>query len=158
MKIILQAHFFNKPSKVLSSLILGLLFCSSLLAQRTVTGTVSSEEGETLIGASVQVKGTSTGAVTDLDGKYTISVAEDAKILLFTYTGFSDQEVAIGASNVVDVTLSEGVDLSEVVVIGYAPIAREKVLGAVSSVKSEEIVENTPVSAFDAVQGRLAQH
>jgi len=156
MKIILQAHYFKKPSKVLSLLMLGLLFCSSLLAQRTITGTVSSEEGETLIGASVQVKGTSTGAVTDLDGNYSINVAENAGTLVFTYTGYSDREVAIGASNVVDVTLSEGVELSEVVVIGYAPIAREKVLGAVSSVKSEEIVENTPVSAFDAVQGRLA--
>ena len=102
------------------------------------------------------MKGTSTGAVTDLDGNYTISVSNDAKTLVVTYTGYSDAEVAIGASNIVDVTLSEGVELSEVVVIGYAPIAREKVLGAVSSVKSEEIVENTPVSAFDAVQGRLA--
>ena len=156
MGIIIQARFFNKPTKVISSLILGLLFCSSLLAQRTITGTVSSEDGETLIGASVQVKGTSTGAVTDLDGNYTISVSNDAKTLVVTYTGYSDAEVAIGASNIVDVTLSEGVELSEVVVIGYAPIAREKVLGAVSSVKSEEIVENTPVSAFDAVQGRLA--
>ena len=156
MTILLRASFFNKLLKTPILMMIGMLLCSNLVAQRTITGTVTDDGGEGLIGASVQVVGTSTGAVTDLDGKYTINVAEDAKTLVFTYTGYRDEEVTIGASNVIDITLSEGVELSEVVVIGYAPIAREKVLGAVSSVTSEEIVQNTPISAFDAVQGRLS--
>ncbi|MFK7936445.1 MAG: SusC/RagA family TonB-linked outer membrane protein [Saprospiraceae bacterium] len=156
MKMILQKKLSGKLTKLLGSLVMGLLFCSSLLAQRTITGTITGEDEEPLIGVSILVKGTSSGTVTDFDGNYSLEIPEGSETLVFSYTGYQDQEMSIGASNVVDVNMSEGINLSEVVVIGYAPIAREKVLGAISSVNSEEIVQNTPVSAFDAVQGRLA--
>lgn len=156
MMIALRAGLSDKLVKISSSFVLGLLFCSSFFAQKTITGTIESEEGEPLIGASIQAKGTFTGTVTDLDGNYSIQVSDDTEILIFSYTGYTTQEIEIGTSSAINVTLEQGVALSEVIVLGYSPVAREKVLGAVSSISSEEIVQNVPVSAFDAVQGRLA--
>ncbi|MEL6943084.1 MAG: SusC/RagA family TonB-linked outer membrane protein, partial [Bacteroidota bacterium] len=156
MRIALRVSSLNGLIRGFTSLLMILLCYGSLLSQRTITGTIENENGESLIGASVQAKGTFTGTVTDIDGNYSIQVEESTSILVFSYTGYETQEIEIGASNTMDVTMKEGVSLSEVVVIGYSPVAREKVLGAVSSVGSEDIVQVTPVSAFDAVQGRLA--
>uniref|UniRef100_UPI004047A9F0 SusC/RagA family TonB-linked outer membrane protein n=1 Tax=Mariniflexile sp. TaxID=1979402 RepID=UPI004047A9F0 len=76
---------------------------------------------------------------------------------VFSYIGFETKEVAIGNQTAITVVLEEDTEfLDEVVVIGYAAISREKVLGAVGSVKASEIIQSTPVSTFDAVQGRLS--
>ena len=103
-------------------LILFFVFCGFLLSasgqQRTITGTVTgAEDGEPVIGATVTVKGTTLGATTDMDGKYQILASEGA-VLEFRFVGMRTQEVVVGTSNVIDVTLAYdllGVD--EVVVV-----------------------------------------
>jgi len=89
-------------------LVLALFGISSMLAQRTITGTVSDEKGEPLIGVSVFARGTSVGTVTDIDGTYSLRVPEGANTLIFSYTGFATEEVVLGASNTVDLALRGG--------------------------------------------------
>lgn len=86
------------------------------LAQRVVTGTVTGDDGETLIGASVRVQGTNAGGVTDVGGRYSVTVPAGSTTLTVSYTGYTTQEVALGVSNVVDVVLVSGQVLSEAVV------------------------------------------
>jgi TonB-linked SusC/RagA family outer membrane protein len=114
-----------------------------MMAQRTVTGTITDESGEPLIGASILVKGTTTGTVTDIDGSYSVTVPEGSKTLVLTYTGFATQEVAIGASNVLDIKMSEDVEqLNEIVVTGLGIKKDKKALGYGVSTISTDLVEN----------------
>ena len=111
------------------------------LAQRTVSGKVTDAQGVPLIGASILVKGTSTGTVTDLDGTYSVSVPDGSKTLVFTYTGFSTQEITLGASNTINLTMEESAEqLSEVVVTGLGIRKDKKALGyGVSTIGTREI-------------------
>ncbi len=133
------------------------LFTGTILAQRTISGNVSSNEGEPLIGATVQVKGTTIGTITDLEGNYTMSVPAGNDVLVVSYTGYQTQEVAIGASNVVDVILQIGVSqLSEVIVVGYGTQIKSTLTGNISKVGGEDI-EALPVPSVEqALQGRSA--
>lgn len=105
---------------------------------RTVTGTVLDDTGEPLIGASVLAKGTTNGTVTDLDGRFTLTYPENA-ILLINYTGYSSEEVKvpINSSNI-SIDLQEGIELSEVVVSGYAGTRGRTAAMSISMVKSAE--------------------
>lgn len=93
----------------------------SVIAQNSVQGKVTSEdEGMPLIGVTVLVKGTSTGTVTDLDGKYSIPVPDENTTLVFSYTGYTPQEIMVGAQSTIDVILGLDIaQLNEVVVVGY---------------------------------------
>ncbi|MGI9546171.1 MAG: TonB-dependent receptor, partial [Flavobacteriaceae bacterium] len=104
------------------SLLLFLLFGSLYMANGQVTGTVTDENGEPLIGATVLIQGTTTGAVTDFDGNYTID-ASQGDTLVISYTGFQTQEVVV-SSSVVDVSLTAGLALDNVVVIGSRNLNR----------------------------------
>ena len=117
--------------KKLSLVLVLALFCvSAMIAQRNITGTVTDEGGEALIGVSILAKNTSTGTVTDIDGTYSLRVPEGTTTLVFSYTGFGTKEVALGASNVVDVSLKEAAEqLSEVVVTGLGIRKEKKALG-----------------------------
>lgn len=140
------------------SLVLTLVLFSamSLLAQRTISGKVVDSDNELLIGATVLVKGTSVGTVTGVDGSYSINVPEGSTILIFSYTGFITQEVTIGTSNVIDVTMATDVaQLSEVVVTGYGSQSRARVTSSIASVDSKAF-DNVSVQGFEgALQGRL---
>ena len=132
------------------------LFTSATYAQSTISGTVLDEDGFPLPGVNVLVVGTSSGTVTDLDGIYSVTAAEDG-ILRFSYVGFAAQEIAVAGQSTIDVTLSTNSTLDEVVVIGYgASETRESVTGAVSAVSSEEISEVVTNNIGQAIQGRLA--
>ena len=110
--------------------------------QQNVSGTVSDESGP-IPGVSVQVKGSSTGAVTDFDGKYTISVKDANAVLVFSYIGYKTKEVTVGSKSTVDVTLEADVaSLDEVVIVGYTSKKRGETTGSISTLKAEEI-ENT---------------
>lgn len=130
---------------------------ASALAQRTITGNVSGDDGETLIGASVAVKNTSVGSRTDPMGKYTIVVPADATTLVFSYTGYQSQEVAIGASNTIDAVLSAGKSLGEVVVTATG-LTRNKsdVVYANQTVNSEDLNAVANKSVLNALQGKVA--
>jgi len=131
-----------------------LLFGTSLFAQN-VTGNVSDADGIPLIGASVLVKGTTTGTTTDIDGNYSID-APEGSTLVISYVGYADQEVAVGAGRTMNLTLAEGIDLDQVVVVGYGSRKKSDITGAVSSVKSEELTAFPVLDAAQALQGRAA--
>lgn len=141
------------------SLVLSLVCFAAVfaMAQRTIVGTVSDESGETLIGASVQAKGTQAGTVTDVNGKFSLAVPRDANTLIISYTGYTTQEIALGASNVVDVRLASGKLLTEVVVSATG-LTRNKsdVVYANQTVKSEDLNAVTNKSVLNALQGKTA--
>jgi len=135
---------------------LALFSMISLMAQRTVSGVVTDESGEGLIGASVLVKGTGTGTVTDIDGSYSLEVPAGSETLVFSYTGYQTQEVPMGVSNVIDIILETSSELlDEVVVTGYGEQSRRRVTTNIASVDSRAL-ENVSVQSFEgALQGRL---
>ena len=126
-------------------------------AQRTVTGTVVDKDQLPVAGANVVVKGTQVGAITDAQGKYSIAVPSGGTALVVSFIGFTTQEVPIGTSSVLNVTLqTESLALTEVVVVGYGTQRRAVVTGAISSVSSEKL-NAVPVGNLDqALQGRAA--
>jgi TonB-linked SusC/RagA family outer membrane protein len=137
------------------ALLLGLVALA--VAQRTVTGTVIGDDGTPLIGASVLVKGTTTGTVTDIDGNYSLRVPADATALLFSYTGFNSMEVALGASNVVDVELKSGQVLEEIVVtaLGVTRYKNELPYSA-QKVDGGEITGTRDANVVNTLSGRVA--
>lgn len=140
------------------SLVVGLLLCglASLLAQRTITGTVVDDRGDALIGATVLVKGTSTGTVTDIDGTYSINISNDDKVLVFSYTGYETIEQPIGVSNKLDLTMYAGVTFEEIVVTGQGVgIAKKRLTSTVDAITSEQL-ELAPITQLDQVlQSRI---
>ncbi len=132
-----------------------LFFCAFMTAQN-IKGKVSATNGEPLVGASVVVKGTQTGAVTDLDGNYEITNAKGATTLVFSFVGFDTKEVAVNGQTKIDMTLSEGSALSEVVVVGYGTQKKSQTTGAISSINSRQLTEMPITSLGQALQGRVA--
>ena len=119
-----------------------------------VSGTVTDEAGETLPGVSIAVKGGSRSTVTDISGKYTISVPENAA-LTFSYLGFTTQEVIVGSQTVIDIVLGTSTtDLNEVVVIGYQTVRRQDVTGATASVSTNSTERLVSRSIPEALQGQ----
>ncbi|OCX52163.1 TonB-dependent receptor [Mucilaginibacter sp. PPCGB 2223] len=146
----------------LSLLMLVLLISASIVhAQNAgikVSGTVTDPKGETLIGVTVKVKGTTAGVVTDINGKYTVSVADDKAILVFSYIGYNPHEEVVGTRRTINATLKEtSNDLSEVVITGYGQEVKKRDLtGSIATVSAKQIDERQPVTLFDALQGQAA--
>lgn len=140
----------------LSALVLLSCCCSFLYGQ--VSGLVtSSETGEPLIGASIVVKGTSTGTITDIDGRYQLNVPNDASTLEFSYVGHRPQEVPINGRTVIDVQLDEDLaQLDEVIVIAYGTVKKSDMTGAVSSMKEKDFNQGVANSVDQLIQGRAA--
>ncbi|MEY4108039.1 MAG: hypothetical protein RL181_2381 [Bacteroidota bacterium] len=139
------------------SLILSLLLFSavSLMAQRAITGKVMDEKSEPLIGASILVKGTSTGTVTDVDGSFELQAPANATTLVVSYTGYATKEVALSSASAYTITLeSEAIALEDVVVVGYGTQSRKELTGSVAKISSEQIAR-LPVTGVDqALQGQ----
>jgi TonB-linked SusC/RagA family outer membrane protein len=143
--------------KLLLSLALCLGTAGLLLAQTTVKGVVSDPDGLPLIGAGVFVEGTTIGVVTGLDGDYTITVPSESANLVFSYIGYADQVVPVGGRTQIDVTMQEDSNfLDEVVVVGYATVKRRDLLGSVSSVGSDKLVEQPVTTVSQALSGKMA--
>lgn len=124
--------------------------------ERQVKGTITDENGETIIGANVIEKGTTNGTVTDFDGNFTLSIQNDA-ILQISYIGYLSQEINTTGSTTFDIVLLEDLKtLDEVVVIGYGSVKRRDVTTAVSSISTESLDERPIVSAGQAIQGKAA--
>ena len=123
----------------------------------TVTGNVIDSTGEPVIGASVIEKGnTSNGTVTNLDGDYTLTVPTDGTII-FSYIGLKTQEVPVKGQTTVNVTLQEDSEvLEDVVVIGYATVAKRDLTGSVASVNAKQLEAVPVASASEALTGKLA--
>lgn len=128
----------------------------SLQAQQRITGVVSSESGEGLIGASILIKGTSVGTVTDLDGSFVIEASSD-DVLVFSYTGFATQEITVGSQTEIMVTLQEDVALLEqIVVTGYGSTKKENLTGSVGVVSAKTLEARPITDASQALQGQVS--
>ncbi|HMN88572.1 MAG TPA: TonB-dependent receptor plug domain-containing protein, partial [Saprospiraceae bacterium] len=141
------------------SLVLALVLFAvgATMAQRTVSGKVTDAGGLPLIGASVLVKGTSSGTVTDIDGSYSLNVPAGGSVLVFSYTGFATQEVALSTSNVVDVTLQESAEqLAEIVVTSLGIKKDKRALGYGVTTVGEELIANRPEADVSRIlQGKV---
>jgi len=156
----------NKKSKfrgnMLRKLKLLALFCSFsvvIMAQtKTISGVVtSSEDKETLIGVAVMVKGGATGTVTDINGKYTISVSNNDAVLVFSMIGMKKEEVKVGTNPVLNVVLSpDSKFIDEVVVTGYSTQKKADLTGAVTVVDVNELKKTSANNPMQALQGRAA--
>ncbi len=128
----------------------------SASAQETISGKVTSDDGEALIGVTILVQGTSVGTVTGIDGNFSLQAASDA-ILEVSYTGYQTQTVPLNGQKNLNVTLVVNTKLlDEVVVIGYGSVKKSDVTGSVSSVKADEIQAFPLLNAGQALQGRAA--
>ena len=159
----------SKSSIKIFSLLMGLV-CSFAIAapttsletvttieafQSTITGTITDASGVPLPGANVVIKGTSTGAAADFDGNYTIQ-ASPGDVLVFSYTGYNSTEITVGTSNVINVTLEEGLTLDEVVVTGYTVESKRETTAAVSIVSAEELAAIPSGNVEQQLAGRVA--
>ena len=127
-------------------------------AQATVTGTVYEPSGDTAIGASVYEKGKEgTGAVTDLDGNFTLKVSSLNATIVISYVGMETQEIKLEGRSHVDVTLKETQNaLNELVVVGYGTQRKINATGAVKTIDNE-VLESRPISnAVQGLQGAVA--
>lgn len=148
---------FTVVVKGLLVMIFSFLLSSVCFAQQyNLTGTVKYADGEEIIGATVQVKGTTKGTVTDISGRYTISVAAD-DVVLFSYVGMVAQEIPVEGKRVIDVILVDDVEeLDEVVVVAYGVQKKASVVGAISQVSGDVIRKiNTGGSVENTLQGRI---
>lgn len=129
---------------------------SSKSKEKEVRGIITDKTGEPLIGVSVTVKGTGKGTVTDMNGKWALSVSEGS-VLNFSYIGYSAETVKVGKSNSYNISLSEDNQLlDEVVVIGYGSMKRKDITAAVSVVSTADIDERPIIDAAQALQGKAA--
>ncbi|MCG8318399.1 MAG: TonB-dependent receptor [Cytophagales bacterium] len=143
-----------------------LLICFMLLAaliidaraqDRTITGKVLDENGSSLPGVNIILKGTAIGTTSDIDGNYVLSLPSEGGVLIFSFIGFATREIDIGSQSTINVTLlGDTRQLSEVVVTGYGVQEKRSLTGSIASVKGE-VIENLPMQSFDrAIQGRAA--
>ncbi|NDW11126.1 TonB-dependent receptor [Dysgonomonas sp. 520] len=124
--------------------------------QRSVSGTISDINGEPLIGVSVIEDGTNNGTITDIDGKYQITVSSKSK-LKFNYISYKPIEIQVGNQTVINLTLEENLsELDEVVVIGYGAVKKRDLTGSVASLSAKKIAEIPVTNTAQALQGRVA--
>ena len=122
-----------------------------------VTGVVSDENGETMPGVNVWVKGTNNGVVTDTNGNYSITVSGSDAVLQFTFIGYNPQEIVVGSQRQITVTMVESTTaIDEVVVIGYGTARRQDVTGSIASVNNKVLKEIPAANMTQALQGRIA--
>ncbi len=130
---------------------------SALLAQRTITGQVTdAENGESLVGASIIVEGTSIGASTDFDGNFSLNVPATATALRISYTGYETQTITLGASNVMNFSLKISGNLEEVLVIGYGTVRREDLTGSVQAVGTRDFNKGAITGPQELLMGKIA--
>ena len=126
-------------------------------AQNTkdITGIVSDNTGEPIIGANIIVKGTTTGIISDIDGKFAIK-AQPNDILLITYIGYIPQEITVGSQTNINITLLEDLqNLEEVVVVGYGTMKKRDLTGAVSSVNADKLKAEMPRTMQDVLRSNI---
>lgn len=149
-------NVYKKKGSHLAFLIFLSLYCFVSYAQeRTITGTITSPDGEPLPGVNVVVQGTNNGVSADFDGNYSITIVSDISVLVFSYLGFSTQEITVGNQNTINVTLKENTsELDEVVVIGYGTVKKSDLTGSVSSLELEDLNKVPVASINQSLAGR----
>ncbi len=123
--------------------------------EKTITGTITDEQGVPLPGVNILVQGTSTGTQTDFDGNYSIEAAP-GQVLVFTYIGLKKEERTVGNSDTISLQMSEDAEaLDEVVVIGYGTVKKSDLTGSVASVKERDLTSIPVTNALETMQGKV---
>lgn len=141
----------------LTIILLLLFFVSNIYAQqRKITGKVTDDKNQALIGVGIKIKGTNIGVVTDLNGKFLLN-SKNGDVLTFSYLGFATQEITVTDKTDYEVSLSSASNtLDEAVVIGYQTVTRKSITTAISSVSNKDIAPTTTSNVGDALQGKIA--
>ena len=140
-------------------LLVALLMGAHVMAQRTVSGTVTdANDNSPLIGANVLVKNAGVGSITDVDGRYSVTLPQGKNVLVFSCIGYKEQEIVLKpGQTVLNVSMREDSELlDEVVVVGYGTMKKSDLTGSVTSIKSDELMKSNPVSINQSLQGRIA--
>lgn len=148
----------NKSNSIrrLLLLVAGFFMTMTSMAQITVRGNVSDDAGESIIGASVMQKGTSNGAVTDLDGNFSIVVPENA-ILTISYIGYTTQEVDVKGKTQLTIKMKEDSQaLNEVVVVGYGTMDKKELTSAISHIGEKDFLTVSSLDPSMMIQGKVA--
>ena len=126
--------------------------------QKTVSGTVTDDSGQTLPGVAVVVKGTTQGTVTNVDGEYSISIIPENAVLQFSFMGMRAQEITVGNQTRIDITMVvDAIGLDEVVAIGYGTSRKKDLTGAVGSIDvTSRIEDEAPSNLQDILRGNIA--
>ncbi len=127
------------------------------LQQKQISGRVVDASGNPIPGVNILEKGTLNGAISDANGRYTMTVSSASSVLTFSFIGYVTQEVTVGAQTAIDVTLAEAVSaLDEIVVVGYSTQARKSLTGSVSTVDAATLAESAAVNPITRLQGKVA--
>lgn len=128
----------------------------SVMQGKTIKGQILDETGESMIGVSVLVKGTTIGTVTDFDGNYTLEVPSGKNILEISYIGYKTKEITIGNNSLINIKMEPDTQaLDEVVVIGYGTVKKRDLTGAVASMKNEDVTVAPTSNVMEALQGKI---
>lgn len=129
----------------------------SVMQGKTIKGQILDETGESMIGVSVLVKGTTIGTVTDFDGNYTLEVPSGKNILEISMLGYKTKEITIGNNSLINIKMEPDTQaLDEVVVIGYGTVKKRDLTGAVASMKNEDVTVAPTSNVMEALQGKIA--
>lgn len=141
----------------LSMMLFFLFSVTVAMAQVLVRGTVVDQTGESVIGASIQVKGTTQGTITDIDGKFSLGVPDKKSVIVVSFIGYATKELQVDTSKPMSIVLEEDAKvLDEVVVVGYQEVKKKDLTGSVAKADMKELL-NTPVGSFDqTLGGRIA--
>lgn len=146
-----------KLKSVLSMLLFVMSIYGAVAQGKVVTGTVNDSSGDPLPGVTIMVKGTTNGAVTNIDGSYSINNVNSEDVLVFSFVGTVSQEAPVGAKSVLDVTMQDDiVSLEEIVVVGYGTQKKKDVTGSVAVVDKEELAQRPNSQVGALIQGKAA--
>ena len=147
---------FKSLQKPLMALFLLCLFPLGAMAQSVVKGTVNDEAGEPIIGATVKVQGTQTGAITDFNGNFSVEAASNATLEI-SYVGYLTQKVKVAGKSDITIVMKEDAQmLNDVVVIGYGTMKKSDISGSVATINKEQMERKVPVNIAQALQGAAA--
>lgn len=150
----MNINIFHKLFLVMTLMLLSI--GASAQDKITVTGTVVDETGEPIIGATVMEALTTNGAITDLDGNFTIQVKNENATLKITYVGMAAENIRVGSQRHINVTMKEeGQAINEVVVVGYGHQKKESVIGAISQVNADDLLSTPTANVTQAIAGKI---
>lgn len=128
-----------------------------VILEKPIRGSVKDDKGESIVGASITVKGTNKGTTSDVNGSFSMSVPNESDLLIISFVGYESQEVYVGNKTNFEIVLKADLkQLDEVVVVGYGEQKKRDLTGALSSIQSKDIVRANPTLAARAIQGQVA--
>lgn len=153
----MKRNLYRCRSLLLIALLLSISWISKAQNPINVKGKVADTKGEAIPGASVVLKGSTRGVVTDVNGNFVFSVPDTKSVLVFSYLGYEAKEISVGTKTTIDVTLnSKANELDNLVVIGYGTQRKSDLTGSVSSIKQDQLLERPSPSLNQALTGRMA--